>query len=159
MEKILDKIGFFGPLINFIIVITNTWNQTPYLLSYLVFFYLEIMLNRELKIQIKQERPTNGKSLFAIEKYEGAERYGMPSLHAQSVIFSTVYLYLVNQKKIYWVLIELFISALTIYQRWSYRRHTIEQLAAGSLLGAIIASISYFTTKKILHLQYKISIE
>ena len=138
-------IGLLGPLINFVIAILNLWNQSPYLWSYLVFFTVEIFINKELKLLFKQERPSGGKNVLEIEKYEGAERYGMPSLHAQSVIYSTIYLYLVK-KNMYWLFVELFISAITIYQRWNYRRHTIEQLAVGSLLGGGIAWFSYFIT-------------
>ena len=73
----------------------------------------------------------------------------MPSGHAQSSMFSLTYLYLVKQSPS-WLLIELFIAILTLYQRWNYRRHTIQQLFVGSVVGIVFAYISFVISKRYL---------
>ena len=72
--------------------------------------------------------------------------YGMPSAHAQSVFMSLTFLYLVKESPA-WLLGELFIAGLTVYQRWKYNRHTLEQLGVGALLGSLVAYVGYYTVK------------
>ena len=68
--------------------------------------------------------------------------YGMPSAHAQSTMFSIIYLFLVNGSY-FWLFIELGIYVLTIYQRWKTKMHTMEQLAVGSLIGGVFSIFAY----------------
>jgi membrane-associated phospholipid phosphatase len=150
MEKITDSIGFYGPLINFIITTVNIWKQPLYLAGYIVTSFVNVIINRVLKMTIKQERPSHSKKLVAWEHYTGAEQYGMPSLHAQSVFFSMTYLYLVK-RHVYWTLIECFVAIMTFYQRWKYRNHTLNQLVVGSILGSTIAYISHMIIRQYLH--------
>jgi membrane-associated phospholipid phosphatase len=150
MEKILDNIGFYGPLINFIITAVNIWKQPIYLVGYIVTSFINVIINRVLKMTIKQERPSHGKKLVAWEHYTGAEHYGMPSLHAQSVFFSMTYLYLVK-RSVFWTLVESFVASMTFYQRWKYRNHTLEQLVVGSALGSTVAYISHMIIHQYLH--------
>jgi len=77
------------------------------------------------------------------EVYGGADEYGMPSAHAQSVLYSVVYLYLAKDS-IVSLITGLGVATLTIYQRWSYRRHTLAQLFVGTLCGGIVAYIANF---------------
>ena len=149
MDKILDTVGFFGPLINFCISFVCLWDKKKYFWFYLVFYFINSFINRLFKIIIREPRPIGGKSLISIEKYDGIEKYGMPSGHAQSSMFSLTYLYLVKQSPI-WLLIELFIAMLTLYQRWNYRRHTIQQLFVGSIVGIVFAYISFVVSKRYL---------
>jgi membrane-associated phospholipid phosphatase len=146
MRNIIDKIGFFGPVIIFLISIYNLWNQQKYLISYLVFSFCNTIVNKILKVIIQQKRPNDSIKIMD-ESYEGIERYGMPSGHAQSSFFSIAFLYFVKGSPI-WLIIELFIAALTVYQRWKYRQHTIEQLIIGSILGICFAYLSYYITKQ-----------
>jgi hypothetical protein len=141
--NIIDIIGLSGPLILFIISIINLWKQ-KYIYGYLLFYIVNTFINNLLKISIKEPRPTNN---IINEKYTEIHKYGMPSYHAQSVVFSLVYLYLVN-KSVFLLLIEIFIVFITLYQQWYYRYHTIEQLAIGSLIGGINAYIGYLSTKQ-----------
>jgi membrane-associated phospholipid phosphatase len=146
MREIIEKIGFMGPLILLCIGIYNLWNQQKYLLSYLVFFIGNTILNKILKIIIKQKRPSDGIKIMN-EEYSGEEIYGMPSGHAQSSFFSIAFLYFVKGSPT-WLIIELFIATLTIYQRWKYRQHTLEQLFTGSLVGVGFAYFSFYLTKQ-----------
>lgn len=148
MREIIDKIGFFGPVILFLICIYNLWNQKIYLISYLVFLFGNTIVNKILKIIIQQKRPQNGVKIMD-EYYDGIEHYGMPSGHAQSSFFSVAFLYFVKGSPT-WLIIQLFIAALTVYQRWKYRQHTVEQLVAGSILGGCLAYLSYYVTKQCL---------
>jgi membrane-associated phospholipid phosphatase len=74
----------------------------------------------------------------------------MPSGHAQSSFFSNVYLWLVTGSMGYF-LSGLFIASITVYQRWRDKRHTIQQLALGAIVGTLFAYGSYYMlSKKIL---------
>ena len=143
--KIGDTIGFFGPLILLPITILKLLHRFPYLIGYLVGFFVNTTINRYIKSTVKEPRPDGGRSVFTWEHYTGAEKYGMPSLHAQSVIYSTAFLYFTTGSQS-WLVLNLFIAALTLYQRWYYKRHTIQQLIIGSGLGVIIAWISWKMT-------------
>jgi membrane-associated phospholipid phosphatase len=145
MDKIFDKLGFFGPLVLFFISICKLWDQKIYLCAYLVFFVTNTVVNKILKKIIQQERPSHGQSIMN-EQYTGSEIYGMPSGHAQSSFYSLSFLYFVKGSPS-WLILELFIASLTIYQRIKYRQHTPEQLFVGSVVGIGFAYFSYWITK------------
>ena len=142
---ILDDIGFFAPMILFTLSIIVLWSHIKYLNVYLIFFFLNMLLNKKLKQLFGEPRPGKVTEQNIYKKYEntsGAEIYGMPSGHAQSVIFSTIYTYLVTKSNN--ILIGSgFISALSLIQRYRFKRHSIKQLIVGSLLGAGVALFSY----------------
>ena len=46
------------------------------------------------------------------------------------------------------LLFSMFLGIITIYQRWIYRRHTMEQLFAGSVIGILMAFIIFNLTGK-----------
>lgn len=83
--------------------------------------------------------------------YRGLIQYGFPSGHAQSVLYATSFLYFI-QGGVFniWLWLCLFVCCLTLIQRYKYRRHTIEQLIAGSLLGSLVGYSVYYLTKKTL---------
>jgi membrane-associated phospholipid phosphatase len=125
-------IGFLGPMILFFI--TAYLVRDKYLYLYVFFFIMNSVLNQLLKHIFHQRRPSHSKSIIN----ETTDQYGMPSGHAQSVFFSTSFLYFVKGPFPF-VLLELCISMLTLYQRWSYRQHTINQLILGSLVGIMFS--------------------
>ena len=145
---IVDKIGYYGPIILSANCIGQLWMNSVYWQVYLVMFIANYYINGILKLWIKQDRPTGGISISG-ESHTGADQYGMPSAHAQFAAFSTVYLYLVKHSQM-WLIISVFISSLTVYQRWKYRRHTVEQLGAGVAVGVMIAWASYMGAKMII---------
>ena len=69
--------------------------------------------------------------------------YGMPSGHSSAVWFSTIFLWLVK-KSPYLLILELAICFNTMYQRWSFRKHSIEQIA----VGGSIALTAFALTKQ-----------
>jgi membrane-associated phospholipid phosphatase len=82
--------------------------------------------------------------------YVGAEQYGFPSGHAQLVFYAISFFYFANKKISRTWIICLLIGLLTIYQRLKYRRHTVEQLLAGTLIGIITGWIT-ITIYTIIH--------
>jgi membrane-associated phospholipid phosphatase len=138
-----DIIGFFGPAILFCISVLKLYKRQPYLIGYLIFSAGNIIINSILKTVIKQERPHS----IGDEHYIGMQKYGMPSAHAQSVFYSMTYLYLTNGDSEI-LLVGMFIGALTLYQRWKYSQHTVEQLGVGVIVGVIIAFFAQFMTKQ-----------
>ena len=152
--KILDAIGFFGPYIILLIGIILLWKQSKYFYGYLLFHVINTFINKLIKLVVREPRPNNGKNIMEFEQniYEGSEEYGMPSGHAQSCFYSITYLYLVKENPV-WLIIELFIAGLTIYQRWNYNRHTAKQLIVGSIIGALIGWMSVTLINKYLTTQ------
>lgn len=138
----IDTIGFYGPVILAVITSLSLIKQQPYLLSFLVGLFFNSQFNTILKSIIKEPRPSN------ITKHEGAQLYGMPSGHAQSVFFSLTFLYLV--KTSYWILLSmLFFAALTIYQRLNSKEHTSKQLLVGAFVGFVFANAWFKLSKYI----------
>jgi len=145
----LDYIGYMGPIITSVITLTTLLDKQKYLLSFIFGSIINNSLNEYLKNWIKQPRPHKPIPYIDDDLIKGAHIYGMPSGHAQIVAFSTTFLYLTRGNRTL-LLISLFIAILTLYQRWSFRRHTIEQLMVGIITGSSFAYLLFFTTKKYL---------
>jgi len=148
IQSIFDNIGYYGPIILFFIVIYFLWNRPKYLQLYIICFFINTFLNKSLKLLFREPRPDNPIEFSSLEQYKNEERYGMPSGHAQSVFYSIVYLYSFHQS-ISVLLFTLFIGFTTLYQRWKYRRHTVNQLMVGSGVGSIFALAIYSLEKYI----------
>lgn len=146
--KMVDNVGFLGPFILLCIGIWQLWGNKGFWCAYLAVFMVNSFINKIAKVIIQQPRPDDGESIMN-ENYAGVEMYGMPSAHAQSVFLSLTFLYLVKESPA-WLLGELFIAGLTVYQRWKYRRHTLEQLGVGVVLGIFVAYGGYYMTKQYL---------
>lgn len=143
--NIIDKIGYYGPLITFIYGSTTLLKQPIYLSGYLVFTFINQIINMVIKDTIREPRPIPNDR-------EDYDKYGMPSGHAQHIFFFLTFTYLVN-KSVMVLLFELFLSGLTVYQRWKYKKHTIPQLIIGAFVGSIFA---YFSVEIIrIYLQNK----
>lgn len=139
--KLMDYIGFFGPFILFCISLWKLSTRVPFLYGYVGLFLGSTLINKLLKILFKEPRP-DGSRTIVDEPYQGADAYGMPSGHAQSVCFSATYLYLTT-KDLFWLALELCVVSLTVLQRWKYKNHSIEQLAVGSLVGTFLGYYGY----------------
>jgi membrane-associated phospholipid phosphatase len=142
---IIDDLGFFGPVILFILTIIMLWGRFKYINVYLIFKLFNTILNNVLKNVIKSPRPGTPDEYMIYRTYENTsenDKYGMPSGHAQSVSFSTLYLYMVTKSKNL-LIGSSFISALSLIQRFRFKRHSIKQLLIGLLVGSSFAYISY----------------
>jgi hypothetical protein len=137
----LDTVGFYGPWIAAICIIVALYMRPMYLVLYVVFFWLNQLLNPLLKMIFREERPSNPVFFSQLERYKGAHFYGMPSGHAESVGFSFAFLSLLVGYRSWWVYIVAMIMIVTCIQRWKYRRHTVEQIIAGLFFGGVFAWI------------------
>ena len=157
-----DLLGYYGPWIQGVITIVNLRDQGYYMLGFIFFLYIDILLNKWLKMEFKEPRPSSRDEEKGIPfkmsdpnifGFPTADQYGMPSGHAQQILYETFYLYFVKKSKLF-LLEGLFLSGLTIYQRWKYKKHSVKQLAYGSIIGIIVAYIGYFITSKLLKTIY-----
>jgi membrane-associated phospholipid phosphatase len=151
-EMVFDGIGFYGPIIVIVIISISLQTQQKYMWVYLGFIVINNWVNRWLKLVFLESRPTRPIPFSKYEKYTHAEMYGMPSGHASAIGFSIIYLLLVKGFG-YWAIVCICIGILTMYQRWKYRRHTVEQVAAGLITGSIFGwGVYTLATKWILWL-------
>jgi membrane-associated phospholipid phosphatase len=71
----------------------------------------------------------------------------MPSGHAQSVFFSTIFIYLaLKQKNI--LFLYIIISFIVCYQRVYYEYHTLSQVIVGSIVGSSFAYFVYYLVRE-----------
>ena len=145
-------VGFNGPYILAflnILVMIKSWQ---YLIPYIISLYLNKIINHYLKTTIKEPRPDEKytvRTSFDRGHPDGSKSYGMPSGHSQLIFFTIFYTWFVSKKKDI-LIMELFFSLITIYQRWKFKRHSIPQLFAGFVVGGLLAFFVYFITKKLL---------
>ena len=138
----LDLIGLFGPAILFILSAWQLWGNGIYWILSIVVFCINLIINSGLKQWIREPRPSGGRIMTIYDTYTGALDYGMPSGHSQMAFGLVTFVYLVKQS-VSSLIGGLWIISLTVYQRWKYRRHSIEQLAVGAIVGILVAYISY----------------
>ena len=114
-----------------------------------------MLINGALKLLIKQRRPDKHKSdslLSAfldtskpkkLDKNEAvAHSYGMPSGHAQSAIYCLAYIMYTLQSTIVTLFFSFF-ALWTCIQRVVFKRHYIDQIIVGALVGTMLAHYSY----------------
>lgn len=147
-KPITEYVAFNGPYIVSAITAIRLLYRIPYLVAFIVARYTNEQINKILKLTIKEERPKDGKS-YGNEKYEGASKYGFPSGHSQEIFFSIMFLYLATNS-IPLLIVTVFISIMTVYQRLSSKKHTVSQLLAGSVIGSVNGYLSFRITKKYL---------
>lgn len=150
---IFDYVGFQGPIITSAITFVSLLNQPKYLLSFAVGSILNYYLILLLKVVIKEPRPSNPIAYIQDDIYKGAILYGMPSGHAQISFFSITFLYLTKRPFSIFTL-SLFVGCLTLYQRWKFRRHTVEQLIFGTAIGSSFSYFIFWMTKNYLERTY-----
>jgi membrane-associated phospholipid phosphatase len=144
---IIDFLGYFGPVILFVLSLFILYPTKTYLFIYVVGFILNILVNNILKKIIKQPRPDGDLDIFNPSKkhnynHNPIQVYGMPSGHAQMVLFSTTYVYLVL-KNMYVTLFYLLLSINTLVQRIRYKNHTFMQIIVGSIVGVVVSYLVY----------------
>jgi len=152
MFKFLKKIGQNGPVILLFITIFLLRNKQNLLFYYILFFITSLFLNMVLKGIIQQPRPSIDSKTFNL-MMKNKERYihkhgipydifGMPSGHSQSVLLSTIFIYLsLHDIKI--AMLYLVITLITLTQRVIDNHHTILQVICGSLIGIALGCLAY----------------
>ena len=121
-----------------ILVISNLGNK---ILLVIGWNFLNMWINGILKNLIKQPRP---KRMIKINRNDviNSRHYGMPSGHAQIAATNSVFIALLFRNEIITSL-ALLQTLLTIYQRYSFRMHSLSQLLVGSVIGGMSGYILY----------------
>jgi len=147
---IIDVLGNYGSIILFFITLIILRNKSTWLFAYIFGYVFSIILNITLKVFYRHPRPNQNIDIFYAREKKNLTQYtnyGMPSGHAQGVIFSTAYIWFSTHN--YWVaLFYILISCLTIYQRIAYNYHDIIQVAVGIIVGLVVAYIFFIYVKR-----------
>jgi len=143
---IIDAIGYYGPVILFALTFNYLIKRPPYLMVFTLGSIANTCLNRALKSAWREPRPRGQIAFIDHDRLIGTEQYGLPSGHAQASFFALAFLFFSNGPQAVLYTMSL-LCALTLYQRWKYRRHSIKQLAIGSLIGSLFAYALVFLTE------------
>ena len=160
MNKYLSFIGYQGPNTLFLFIILaltylNDVTSTTLYIAVLLWQFASHLINVIVKNILKLPRPDtydNDKKGDEFTKLQNSitwknyliihRNFGMPSGHAQAVMSELTFLVLYFQNPLL-TSAALAQVALTLYQRYNKRRHSIKQLATGSLLGIIVGASFY----------------
>ena len=152
MFELFKKIGETSPFILFFITIFLLRNKYNLLFYYIVFFVASLLINLILKALIQEPRPSIDTKTFNLmmknkESYiykHGMpyDIFGMPSGHSQSVLFSTIFIYLAL-RDIKILILYLCIDIITLIQRVADNHHTINQVIVGSIVGCLLGYIAF----------------
>ena len=152
LSELYNEFGNFGPVILFFLSIFLLWNNGNLFFYYIVGIFSNSILNLILKGLIQQPRPCEDITKFNLALTHGKrflfkdgiphDIFGMPSGHANSAFFSTIFIYL-SLRKSNILYIYLFISLLTMIQRVVYNHHTILQVIVGAIVGLIFGFSFY----------------
>jgi len=143
-DKVLYYTGSYGPSIliaTALFLLRNTPNQ---MVVFSIGTLLNLAINYVLKGIIREPRP-DSKNLKIEDRYRYVKdfnKFGMPSGHAQSVWFSTIFVFLAT-KQPYNAFYMALLSVVTMVQRVTYRRHSVNQVLVGSLLGVALACVAF----------------
>lgn len=150
-QNIFAFIGSTGPFILMIVSVFLLRCKHIYLMFYLLGFIINIVFNCILKITIQDPRPKEDIILFELALNHGKriamDKYGMPSLHAQSVGYSYAFiLFTIHNMYVVWG--YLIISLITMMQRYAYKNHTFFQIVIGNIIGVIVGTLCYMLSNK-----------
>jgi membrane-associated phospholipid phosphatase len=148
--KLVDYIGYYGPVILFAATFYCLLQRLPYLIAFTCGSVINTFLNEFLKNIFREPRPPNQIEFIDHDKLTGTHFYGLPSGHAQASAFALAFLALSNGPPTV-IYFATGIFVITLYQRWKYHRHSIKQLVAGSLVGVSFAWLIHYLTQYILY--------
>lgn len=155
--KILNETGRYGPIILMFYSFYLLWPTSNLFFYYTVGIFMNSILNLILKGIFKHPRPSedlkqfnlalqNG-NLFVFKDNIPHDIFGMPSGHAQSSLFSTIYVFL-SIKKINILVVYLTLSFITMYQRVQMNEHIFLQVLVGAICGALFAYVMYYMAQQ-----------
>jgi membrane-associated phospholipid phosphatase len=157
LNILLDYTGIFGPLILFIFSVFLLWRKSNFLIYYIYGFFLNGILTLILKGIFKQPRPSEDTKLFNLaikesKRFQFIDGYpydifGMPSGHSSSVLYSTIFIFMVF-KNVNYLLIYLLFSIITIVQRVISNNHTVLQIIAGAFVGSIFSYFIFYMARQ-----------
>jgi membrane-associated phospholipid phosphatase len=147
-----DNIGKYGPGLIFIIAIYLLYKNPILVTTFTIGYTLNILFNFLLKGIFRMPRPNENMKKFDAEirlnKYMNLNRFGMPSGHAQTMMFSLVFVsaaLLSTKNKVKglntsqnWIALMVLLSIITLAQRVHFNMHSLEQIFVGSIIGALV---------------------
>lgn len=165
----LYTLGRYGPFVMFIISLIILKAKTVTTESYVIGFVMNTLINPVIKLIVKQRRPDREKSttyLSAtidksknpndfkhppsfVEQATDAHRYGMPSGHAQTAFFSLIYIWLAYRHTPL-TLVFLLLTIITCIQRIVARKHYLDQVIIGAIIGGLLAFFFFTTVSSLL---------
>ena len=146
IETIYNNVGFFGPYILTLFSIFYMFRTPNYnMWLFISFNLINVVLNFVLKNVIKEPRPDNEKEFMNIQRLN-IDKYGMPSGHAQ-VAWYNVGILVLNSVPLSIKILSLSIACLTLYQRYIFNNHSVDQLIVGTVVGLLFAYISDYYIK------------
>jgi membrane-associated phospholipid phosphatase len=151
--SILYELGAYGPIILIVLSWYLLWGNTNVFFYYTIGILANSIFNTILKGIIQEPRPMFDEKKIRLFKTHGKhyffqngipfDIFGMPSGHAQSSIFSTVFIYLsLKQNNLLYIYIPL--TLLTCYQRVKFDYHSINQVIVGLITGSTFAYFVYY---------------
>ena len=157
LSDIFYKCGAYGPLILYIFSCYLLRNKEILLYYYNIGFFIDTILNIILKGIFQQPRPSEDIKQFNLALNSGKrfifkdgvpfDIFGMPSGHAQSSLFSTIFVYF-SLKKTNVLYLYLLLSVVTVSQRVVYKFHTLLQVLIGSIIGALLGYYIYYLSQQ-----------
>jgi membrane-associated phospholipid phosphatase len=145
-RSVLGEIGYYGPITLFAVLLVmvlkvHEYWAIPWLVLWQVANYY---VNVVLKNYFQYARPSGPLPTPAMGYLEKHKYYGFPSGHAQGVVSLGVFMLLWLNFKSVWPLADVLLGGcivaqmlVTLWQRVAYVRHTVAQVVAGSLVGAL----------------------
>ena len=144
-SEIFNQFGTYGPIIQIFLSMYLLWDKNNLFFYYTVGIFVNAIFNLILKGLIQQPRPSEDPKMFELALKHSKrflfkdgiphDIFGMPSGHAQTSFFSTIFIYL-SLRKTNVLYTYLFISLLTMAQRVVYNFHTTFQVLVGAVVGS-----------------------
>lgn len=167
--SILHRLGRYGPFIMFIASLVIMKAKVVTTQAYIAGFVINTLINPIMKLIIKQRRPDRKKSTSMLsacmdtsknpndlkyppsfaEQASDAHKYGMPSGHAQTAVFTLVYIWLAYNQTIITTIFAI-LTLITCTQRIVARKHYIDQVICGAIIGGMLAFFFFHTVTSIL---------
>jgi membrane-associated phospholipid phosphatase len=154
MNQYLSTFGYQGPTILLIVIILGLiYNHitNPYLYGAVILWQLmSHLLNVIIKNIIKAPRPDSQPEELAKQRksityknYLTIHRnFGMPSGHAQATVSELTFIALYFKEPILSAAAAI-MTAITLWQRYTTKRHSLMQLLAGSAMGLAVGLAFY----------------
>lgn len=151
ITKMRDYVGVFAPIFLLALSLFFLRHQQIYMYFFIVGYTLNIILNFLLKIIIKEPRPLHDKKALEIGikhgERIGADKFGMPSGHAQSCGFALSYITTTVQNPLVSGFF-LIVSVISLFQRYLYNNHSLLQLGIGFFVGIGVGYTIYVAANK-----------
>jgi membrane-associated phospholipid phosphatase len=149
---ILYELGSYGPILLIFISWYLLWDYNNLFFYFNIGLFSNSILNLILKSIIQEPRPMfDGKKIkllasrardYFFQNGIPFDIYGMPSGHAQTSFYITVFIFL-SLKHTNLLYFYILFSLLICYQRVKFEFHSIQQVIVGSIIGSAFGYLIY----------------